>query len=178
MENTEWKSVLFNGLETNLEVTKCGRVRKVPKDWYGKGSGSCKVKYGEVDFSKLKPHTYGYQQVNIKAKGLESRCVQLHQLVAAAFLGYKFEGLKSVVDHIDSNPLNNNVDNLRVVTQRVNASKERTLKRGLPVGVYYWKITNRYYSKIYINNKSIFLGYYDTPEEASQAYQNELKTIL
>ena len=29
----EWKAVLFNGLETNVEVTKCGKVKKVKVDW-------------------------------------------------------------------------------------------------------------------------------------------------
>lgn len=29
----EWKPVYYNGLETNVEVTSCGRVRRVKKDW-------------------------------------------------------------------------------------------------------------------------------------------------
>ena len=174
MKNIEWKKVFYNGLETNIEVTKCARVRKVSKDWYGNHLNS---KIGEIDFTKLKLRLDGYYQVGIQIKGLKAKTVKVHQLIAAAFLGYKFQGFKLVVDHIDSNKQNNNLNNLQIITQRENSSKEKTLKSGLPVGVYYWKKTNRYQCKIYINKKSIFLGYYDTPEEASKVYKNILKTI-
>jgi hypothetical protein len=174
MENIEWKKVFYNGLETNIEVTKFGRIRRVEVDWYGNHFNS---KLGEIDLSKLKLRLDGYNQVGVQIKNLTPKSIKIHQLIASAFLGYKFENKHNlVVDHIDSNKQNNNLENLRIVSQRENSSKEKTIKSGLPVGVYYWKQTNRYYSKIYINKKSIFLGYYDTYQEASQAYQNKLKT--
>ena len=33
MENLEWYPVYYNALETNVEVTKCGRVRRIKKEW-------------------------------------------------------------------------------------------------------------------------------------------------
>ena len=168
----EWHSVLFNGLETNLQVTKCGRVKKIKVDWsiYNR-------KIGEVDFTNLKLTSKGYKQFGIKIKGLKTRKCHVHQLVAAAFLGYKFEGNKNVVDHIDSNILNNHVNNLRLITNRENCSKERTLKRGLPVGVSYDKKRNKWLSQIYLNKKKINLGRFNTIEEASNAYQLKLKSL-
>ena len=174
MKNLEWVPVLYNGIETNVEVTKCGRVRRVKKEWIIKIN--C-FKFGEVDFSKLKLSYNGYKILSIKTKDLKIKTVFLHQLIASAFLGYKWQGLKNVVDHIDSNKLNNHLDNLRVVTNRENSSKETTFKSGLPTGVYFLKKINKFESRIYFNKKSIYLGSYNTPEEASQAYQNKLKTI-
>jgi hypothetical protein len=174
MKNTEWYPVYYNGLETNIEVTKCGRVKRVKKEWYGKRTNS----YGEVDFSKLKLNNSGYRNLKIQINGKLRKSVLIHQLMSSAFLGYKWNGNKLVVDHIDSNKLNNRLDNLKLITQRENIAKERTLKSGLPVGVSYSKNINKYRSRISINLKEIYLGSFNTPEEASQAYQNKLKTIL
>lgn len=177
MEKLNWVSVPYNGLETNLEVTRCGKVRRVEKDWYGKGSGAYQIKYGEINFTKLKPHKDGYKTTNANVKDSKQKTVQVHQLVAAAFLGYKFNRFKLVVDHKDSNPLNNNLSNLRVISHRINISKEKSIKSGLPVGVSYRKSSKKYRSQIRINGKQIYLGSFDTPEEASNAYQNKLNQI-
>ena len=172
----EWKAVLFNGLETNIEVTRCGKVRKIKKDWYGFSKYCSSATYGEIDFSKLKLHD-GYRQIGIQIYSLKPRICFVHQLIASAFLGYQFNGNKLVVDHIDSDKLNNNIDNLRIVTQRVNISKERSLKSGLPTGVVFDKSRKKYRSEIIINKRSIYLGRYNTPEEASNAYQLKLKEL-
>jgi hypothetical protein len=178
MKNTKWYPVYYNGLETNVEVTKCGRVKRIKKDWYGNGSGSYQIKYEEIDFSKLKAHHQGYYRIKIQIKEIDRKTVYVHQLVASAFLDYKFQGHKLVVDHIDSNKQNNHVNNLRVITNRENVSKEKAIKSGLPAGVFFNKTAKKYQSNITINSKQIYLGIFNTINEASQAYQNKLKTIL
>jgi hypothetical protein len=170
----EWKAVYYNGLETNVEVTKCGKVRKIKVDWYG-DHFNCKI--GEVNFSKLKLTSEGYRQIGIQIKGLKAKQIQLHQLIASAFLNYKFNGHKKVVMHLDDNPLNNNLNNLKIGTHRENMSQARTTKSGLPVGVCFDKQMKKYRSQIYINGKRIFLGLFKTIEEASNTYQNKLKQI-
>jgi hypothetical protein len=167
----EFKKVFYNGLETNVEVTECGRVRRIRVDWMKN-----KSKIGEVDLSKLALNK-GYKEIKIQIKGLKGKTIKVHQMVAAAFLNYKFNGHKLVIDHIDSNPLNNNVSNLRVITNRENCSKEKTIKTGLPVGVSFHKIKRKYQSNFNVNGKQIYLGYFKTPEEASIAYQNKLKSL-
>jgi hypothetical protein len=174
----EWYPVFYNGLETNVEVTKCGKVKRVKKDWYGFSKMCTNLHYGEVDFSKLKPHPQGYKIISIQVKTLQKKkTTSIHQLVAAAFLNYKWNGHKLVVDHIDSNKLNNNIDNLRIITSRENTSKERSLKSGLPTGVCFCKQTKKYSSEIQINGKKNHLGRFNTPEEASQVYQDKLKSL-
>lgn len=173
MEKLEWHPVFYNGLETNVEVTKCGRVRRIKVHWLKYNTSA---KLGEIDFNKLSS-SKGYNQIGIQIKGLQKRIVQVHQLVAAAFLNYQWNGSKLVIDHIDSNKQNNNLNNLKVVTLRENSSKERTKKSGTPVGVWFEKKVNKYQSQIYINGKKITIGRYNTIEEASNAYKNKLKEI-
>lgn len=177
MEILKWVPVFYNGLETNVEVTKCGQVRKVKVDWYGNTKGAYQIKYGEIEFDKLKLHKNGYKQVLIQIKELSYKMIFVHQLVASAFLNYKFQGHKLVVDHIDSNKLNNHVDNLKIVTSRENISKERALKKLLPIGVWYYKRLKKYRAAIKINGKSVYLGVFTTVEDASNAYQNKLKSL-
>jgi hypothetical protein len=38
-------------------------------------------------------------------------------------------------------------------------------------GYHFKEKTNKYYSSIHVMNKTIYLGAFDTPEEASEAYQ-------
>jgi hypothetical protein len=173
MENLEWKPVLYNGIETNVEVTRCGRVRRVKVDWL---NYNWKTKLGQIDFSNFKLEK-GYYQFSLQVKGLKPKTARLHQLIAAAFLDYKFNGYKNVVDHIDSNPINNNLSNLRVVSHRENTSKERTIKSGLPTGLYFDKARNKYKAQIVINGKVNALGRYETIQEALQAYKNKLKEL-
>jgi len=103
---------------------------------------------------------------------------KVHQLVAMAFLGHIPCGYKLVVDHIDSNPLNNNLDNLQIVTQRENAYKTQGNYSSKYKGVSWHKPSKKWRTRIYLNGKPISLGYFNNEEEASQVYQNKLKEIL
>ena len=117
----------------------------------------------------------GRRSVSLSKKGKVylNQCVYV--LVAEAFLNHKRCGYKKVVDHIDNNPLNDYLYNLQLLTHRENISKNAKNKVGY-TGVQ--KARKKYTSKIYINNKQIYLGTFETAEEASQAYQKELKKIL
>ena len=82
-----------------------------------------------------------------------------------------------VVDHINNNSLDNRVENLQVITQRQNATKDRTNKTSKYAGVSWHKALNKWRSYIKINYKQIHLGYFDNEEEASEVYNNKLKQI-
>jgi hypothetical protein len=94
----------------------------------------------------------------------------LHRL---AFL--YMEGIvPDIVDHIDGNGLNNSWNNLYNGTQRVNSQNVTRIMFNkidqLPLGVF--KHKNKFVAAIKYNYKKLHLGLFNTPEEASQAYQN------
>jgi hypothetical protein len=75
----------------------------------------------------------------------------------------------NTIDHIDRNPLNNNIFNLRIANNR-----EQILNRDITInakGYYYNKKRQTYYPEITLNNKKICLGYYKTEQEASNKYK-------
>jgi hypothetical protein len=81
--------------------------------------------------------------------------------------------LPAIIDHIDRNPSNNKFNNLRAVTRSQNQHnriKQRNNTSGYK-GVVFFKRAKRWRAAIFVNSKPIYLGYYDTPEQASAAYQ-------
>ena len=95
-----------------------------------------------------------------------------------AFLNHKPCGHKLIVDHIDNNPLNNNVENLQIVTNRVNTTKDRKGSSSKYVGVCYSdKGINRWRATTSVNGKVVSLGSFDTEERASIAYNFALTQL-
>ena len=71
-------------------------------------------------------NTKGYGAVGLIYNGVASKR-EVHRLVYEAFRGPIPKGY--VIDHIDNNPLNNKISNLRIVTQKENVRKARDLGR-------------------------------------------------
>ena len=69
-----------------------------------------------------------------------------------------------ILDHINSNPSDNRIENLRELSHRENILRSKV--KDLPPGVCFHKMTGRYQAQ-YSRN---YLGLYDTPEQAHNAY--------
>jgi hypothetical protein len=86
-----------------------------------------------------------------------------------AWLIYYGEWPKNEIDHINQDPTDNRIENLRDVTHAEN-NKNRTLQNNSTTGysgVSFYKRDGRYRAEISINNITKHLGYYDTVEEAA-----------
>lgn len=73
------------------------------------------------------------------------------------------------IDHLDGDKLNNAISNLEDVSMRTNTAR-RSSNTELPTGVCRQK--GRYRAQKWYQGKNLYLGYYDTPEQAHQAYLN------
>jgi len=121
-------------------------------------------------------HPQGYKLVSLKNNG-KWKMFRVHRLVGNAFL--ENPDNKPMIDHIDENKSNNNVKNLRWATRNdngCNRGKQINNKSGFK-GVCFDKPLNKYKSYININGKLKHLGYYETAEEASRAYEAKAKVI-
>jgi hypothetical protein len=90
-----------------------------------------------------------------------------HRIVFLYHHGY----LPKSIDHIDRNPLNNKIDNLRECTQSqniINATK-RSKCTSIYKGVH-WNKNGKWQSSIAINGKQIYLGSFNEESDAAQAY--------
>lgn len=75
------------------------------------------------------------------------------------------------IDHIDGDPTNNTLSNLRMASKFENMRNARK-RRGkyLPKGVSFHKGAGRYRATVYLNRQHVHLGLFSTPEEAHAAY--------
>lgn len=102
---------------------------------------------------------------------------KVHQLVAKSFFNHFSDGTtKIVVDHINNNPLDNRVENLQLITNRENCSKD-TKGTSKYTGVSWCKIKKKWVTRFKFNGKYLHLGYFIDELEASNAYKNKLKDI-
>lgn len=94
-----------------------------------------------------------------------------HRIIWAMYYG---EPPPAIIDHIDGNPSNNAIENLRSATNRQNlwnAGPTKRSKTGIR-GVCQLKSgKKRWRADIRINGRLTCLGFYATAEEASEAYK-------
>lgn len=117
-----------------------------------------------------KPNPDGYLYVKIQGKAF-----LVHRVVLALELGR----WPDYVDHKDGNRVNNAPSNLREAAWRHNAFNKKARERKpearhLPRGVYLRWDGKKYIARIRPSDSSIgtrHLGSFDTPEEASAAYE-------
>ena len=77
------------------------------------------------------------------------------------------------IDHIDGNRQNNKIENLRLATiaQNNQNSKLRITNKIGYKGVTYLPKVRKYWARVVAFNRQYSLGYFDTPEEAHEAYK-------
>jgi hypothetical protein len=81
------------------------------------------------------------------------------------------------IDHIDGDPTNNRIENLRVVTNRENQQNRKKHRDGSLVGCYWDKNAQKWSAKIYFKGQRKHLGLFSTEQEAHEAYLEVLSKI-
>lgn len=114
-----------------------------------------------------------YLVVNFRKNNI-SKQFKVHQVVAMAFLGHIPNMTnKIVVDHINNIQLDNRLENLQIITQRENASKDKKNTSSKYTGVCFYK--NKWKSVIRIEKQRFSLGSFKDEIDARNAYQKALK---
>lgn len=132
------------------------------------------LKCGRNRLMKLTDNGAGYLVVTLTING-KQKSRMVHQLVAECFLNHKPNRHIVVVDHIDNIKTNNKAVNLQLTSARINSSKDRNNTTSKYTGVNYQK--GKWVSRIWINNKSKYLGKFKLEIDAHNAYQKELRLI-
>ena len=116
-------------------------------------------------YKEKRIHYDGYYEFNLCKNG-KTKKFKLHRLIYQAHFGTIPE--KMIIDHIDNNPKNNNIENLRLVTNQQNSFNQKTRKNNLSTGYKNISKTkwNTFKVRIRINNKTVYSKTFKTLEEA------------
>lgn len=97
--------------------------------------------------------------------------IKLHRYLMDAKKG-------EVVDHINHNTLDNRKSNLRITNNYGNGQNRNVQKNNLIGYKGVKKANNKYMARIFHNNIYIYLGVFNTPEDAAKEYNKKAKEIF
>lgn len=125
----------------------------------------CRPLLGEIAGTKRR---FGY--LFLQVRGFSQ--IGAHRLAWIYVHGMTIGGAE--IDHIDGNPSNNAIGNLRLATssqQKQNRKVQSNNRSGLK-GAYYHACRRgkKWRSQIKVGDELIFIGYFSTAEEAHAAY--------
>lgn len=155
----EWKSVV--GFEGRYDVSSLGNIK------------NCKTKLILTPWI----NTRGYKSVTLIKDG-KKKSYKVHKLIAETFLNHSPSGMLEVVDHINSDPLDNRVDNLQIISQRANMSKSIRKTSSKFTGVCWDKRARKWVANISIDRTLKFLKSSNCELSCAYAYNMKLKEIL
>lgn len=169
-----WKDV--PGYEGYYQGSNLGRVRSVDRNIVYSNGISHFYKGSIINGS----HNRGYKYVSFSRNNIKIS-FRFSQVIAMTFLNHEVNGHKSVVDHINGDKSDDRVENLRIVTQRENASTcyrsyEDSLS-SMHIGVSWDTRDAKWRATISYKGVRIHLGYFVDELKASNAYQKALSKI-
>ena len=121
----------------------------------------------------------GYKEFGFTVEG-NVKVIKFHRVVYYAYnptWDFYDNSTENYIDHFDAkdfpinHPKNNNISNLRVVTNQENCFNQRAR------GCSFHKAKGKYQAQITLNKKKIHIGYYDTEQDGHQAYLEKKKEL-
>lgn len=173
MENNNEEVEKFRdipGYEGLYQVSDMGRVKSLAKEVI-RSNGS-KLIYKDTILNPAL-NSNGYKICRL-SKSKKYTSIEVHQLVARAFLGHVPDGYTIVVDHINNIKTQNNIKNLQLISHRENCSKDKKGGTSEYIGVDFVKKHKKWRVRIYIKGVKIDLGKFNSENEAGLVYQTSL----
>lgn len=136
-----------------------------------KGGKECRV--STVTFEQLWPYTWCVEGTGYAMSRTSGQAVKMHRLIMSAKIG-------EFVDHIDGDPLNNTLENLRICRKQQNEFNQKVRADSSTgyKGVSFLKSTGKYRAYINKNRIRYELGVFHTKEEAALAYNRKAAELF
>lgn len=159
MQKEIWKDIPeFEGL---YQVSNLGRIKS--------------FKLNKETILKPVIKYTGYSQISLVKNGV-TYAKRIHQLVVLAFLNHKPNvKIDLVIDHINNVKSDNRLENLQIITNRENLSKDVKNKTSKYTGVCWDKQSKKWHSTISYNKKRYHLGFFKCELKAHYIYLKNLK---
>ena len=165
-----WKDI--KGYEGLYQVSNLGRVKSLSRYSFGEGRQKRKLK------EKILKPTNKKEYFKVRLYNRSGyKFFKIHHLVAINFLNYS-KSKKYIIDHVNNNKSDNRVENLQIITQRQNLSKDKKNKTSKYTGVSWDKENKKWRAVICIKGKNKCLGRYKSEYQANLVYKKTIKDLL
>lgn len=167
-----WKDVV--GYEGLYQVSNMGRVSSVKRECVYFKNGNRVVARLKKKLLTPSLTKKGYHVVGLSRDRLN--LIFIHKIVMTTFVGPN-NGLE--IDHLNQNKTDNRLSNLEYVTTRENICRYRKNSQSSSeyVGVSKIQYSNKWRARIFIKGAHVYLGRFNTEQEAASAYDNKLKSL-
>lgn len=129
--------------------------------------------YWKVDKGRAKKDSragrYTGPNKNRRQVSVNNKLLGVHRVVWYLHYGY----MPKVLDHIDRNPENNSIENLRECDFRLNGANKTKGNVGYKGVQYYSGLENPW--RVYVGR--LYIGYFKTEDEAKAAYYGAAKVL-
>lgn len=164
-----WRPV--KGYEESYKISNMGYVKTLERVYYS-GRYHNNAKLQEEKILRVSIFNDGYSMVILHKNGIK-KGYSVHALVWDNFSDIpRTKDLQ--VDHINEDKRDNRFENLQLLPPKAN--RRKSLRRELPVGVV--PHLKKFRSQITIKGECLYLGLYDTPEEAHEQYLKAEKLFV
>lgn len=170
LDGEQWRPVV--GYDDLYEVSNLARIKRLSAPVPHPVCGYIRRKERIVKQHKKKD---GYWKAILSKNGIHET-PSVHLVVWDAWGDESRHKPGYVIDHDDNNKDNNGISNLKLITQRLNASKDRRRKHSKYLGASKHSSNAKCWeANIFMDGKKKRLGLFYTEEEAAAAYQSALQ---
>lgn len=160
----------YQKMRTSITHKKYNKYDLSGEYGIGYDSNGAEFYFDLEDYNKIKDVCWLVGEDNRVSGRKNGRMIRLHKLITGT-------GENVIIDHINHNARDNRKSNLRVSNKQTNGIN-RPCNKNNKLGVKGVCVTKsgKYFARIAINGKEMYLGSYETIEEAKQArYEAEIK---
>lgn len=128
----------------------------------------CEFYIDYEDYTKVCQYTWNENDRGYICANINKQKIYLHRFIM------NIKDCNEYIDHINHIKVDNTKSNLRIVTNsqnQMNRNKPKQNTSGVK-GVYWHKNKNKWQANLQINNELLYLGIFDSKEDAIKARRN------
>lgn len=158
------------GYENFYQASKSGKIKSIEREVHIANQNT-EIKKEKI----LKPEMTNYRDLVVRLyNGNSWQNEFVKNLVALTYLDFKLDDSNEVI-HIDSNPVNNSYQNLKIIPKSMAPEKIHYFGGSKYKGVKWNKTMQCWRTNLFIDNITYVIGFYENEEDAALAYKIELE---
>jgi hypothetical protein len=125
----------------------------------------------DADYKWLSQSKWYFQHHGYATRNINGHARPMHRLIMG-------DPINIQVDHINGNKLDNRRENLRLCTHKENIRNQKKHKNNTSGYKGVFRRRNRWMAQIQHDRQFVYIGTFDTPQDAAQAYDEKARELF